>query len=64
VLALAQDGLRPTDAQPGQILVESGFERGAAAGVIDVFDAQDKLSAPFLRRRVGRQRTESAFARS
>ena len=45
VLGLPQHRLRPGEAEPGQVVVDGGLVLGAAAGGVDVFDAEEEGAA-------------------
>lgn len=49
MLGLAADRFLPVEAEPMQIVIESGFEFRATAGAVDVLDAQQKTPARFAR---------------
>ena len=48
----------PPEPEPGEILVDGGLEFGAAAGEVDVFDAQQEAARMGPRQRLVEQRRE------
>jgi hypothetical protein len=60
MLGLPPDRRRPRQAQPGQVFENGRLEFGAAAGGIDVLDAQDEAAASCRVR--SRQRREGVAA--
>ena len=59
VVGLAEDGLGPGEAEPGEVGDDRGLVLGAAAGGVDVLDAEEeacRLSRARVRRRSGPRR--------
>ena len=49
VVGLAEDGLGPGEAEPGEVGEDGGLVGGAAAGGVDVLDAEEEGAAVGLR---------------